>query len=126
MDQPAGVGGRQRREDLRADVGRPAGIESPAKRDLLLQADAVDVLHRDEGAVAEGAEVVDHDDVRMVEAGRDLGFALEALDELGIAGQVLAQDLERDGPVQAGIARAEHVRRAASSDPVEQLVAGRD
>ena len=53
------------------------------------------VLHRDVVGAVELAAVVDADDVRVLKAGRRLGLAAEALDELVVLGEALVQQLQR-------------------------------
>ena len=63
----------------------PVGQADARLRRLLEQAQevhALDVLHREEVRVADGAEVEDLDDVRVVEAERDLRLVDEHRDEL--------------------------------------------
>ena len=71
--------------------------------DQLLQRAALDVLHRDVVGAVELAAVEDGDDVRVLEAGRRLGLAAEALDELAVLGEAAVQDLQRDLALQVGV-----------------------
>jgi hypothetical protein len=44
-------------------------------------------------------------DVRVAEGSERLGLALEALLQFRISGDVLREDFDRDGAVQAGVGR---------------------
>ena len=61
-------------------------------------------------------DVVELADVRAVERGNGLGFAIEALRELLLA------DLDRDDPIEPRVLRAIHVAHGAGSDGGENLV----
>ena len=67
--------------------------------------------------------VEDSHDRGMVERGDSLGLALEPGLELGIPGQVRAQQLDGHRASQPGIDAAEHIRHAASADQLTQLIA---
>ena len=55
-------------------------------------------------------------DVRMVQRGEDFGFALEAREPIGIAGERLGQHLDRDLAFQLGVRRAIHLAHPAGAD----------
>src|SRR6516225_2198849 len=76
-------------------VGRGAAAD-----DQLLQRATVEVLHRDVVGVLGLAAVVDRDDVRVVERGRVLRLAAEALDELSVVPVAAVEDLDRDAAAQ--------------------------
>ena len=48
-------------------------------------------------------DVVDRADVRMVQRGGRARLAAEPVERLGVAGDVLRQKLERDGPAEPGV-----------------------
>ncbi len=52
------------------------------------------------------ADVMQHTNVRMIQAGNGLSFAFEALLSNGIGGKLLRQYLNRDSPLQPRVARA--------------------
>ena len=76
---------------------------------------AADELHRDERPALEDAELVDRDDVRMREAAGGAGLALEALAHLLVV-EALAQELDRDGAIERGIAGEIDVAHPAALD----------
>src|SRR5205807_710716 len=69
------------------------------------------------------AAVIDRDDVRMRQAGRVLGLAAEALDELVVAGMPIVEDLDRDPPAQHFVLREIHVRHSARAELAHDAVA---
>src|SRR5262249_33444308 len=63
------------------------------------------------------ADVVDLDDVRRAEAADRLRLALEALQQVVVGAELLADDLERDGPVERDLRRlVDRAHRAAAED----------
>ena len=76
---------------------------------------AADELHRDERPAVEDAELVDRDDVGVRQAAGGAGFTLEALPHLLVV-EALAQELDRDGAIERGIAGEIHVAHAAALD----------
>ena len=76
-------------------ISTASPMRQPA-RDQVLERGPLDVLHRDQVAAVGLAAVVDADDVRVLEPRRGLGLAPEALDELGVLGEPLVQELKRD------------------------------
>ena len=67
-------------------------------------------------------EPVDRPDVRMVERGQHLRFALETGEAIRIAREGVRQDLQRDLAIQLGIARAIDLAHAAGPEGGEDLV----
>ena len=86
----------------------------------------IDVLHDQVVDVVLHPDVMERADVRMVQAGDDPGFPLEAFDALRVVRQVLGQRLDGDGAVQARIDRAIHFTHAARGDQGLQLVRTED
>ena len=76
---------------------------------------AADELHGDERPAVEDAELVDRDDVGVRQAAGGAGFALEALAHLLVV-EALAQELDRDGAIERGIAGEIHVAHPAALD----------
>jgi hypothetical protein len=54
-------------------------------------------------------DVVQYADVRMIEVGDGLGFALEPLSVYWVAGKRRGQDLDRDSPLKAHIPCTVHL-----------------
>lgn len=58
----------------------------------------------------------------MVQRRERLGFTLEAREAIGVAGERVGQDLERDIAIQLRIARAKHLAHAAFAELVEDAI----
>ena len=84
---------------------------------------ALHVLHGDEVGARVLAPVVDVDDVGVAEVGGRLGLAAEALDEVGVDGELGEQHLDRHLAVEQQVAGEEHVGHTAAPDPLVDLVA---
>ena len=67
-------------------------------------------------------EAVDGADVRMIQRGQQLRFALEARDTLGVVGNRCGQQLQRDVAPERGIACAIDLAHAASAEQRDDLV----
>jgi len=68
------------------------------------------------------ADRVDGDDVWMSKSGGGFGLAREALQCDAVVRQLGAQDLERDGAVEAFLVRSEDDAHPAAADEAENLV----
>jgi hypothetical protein len=93
----------------------------------LRQITALDQFHHQRGRVGGAFHAVDGRDVRMVERGQHLGFALKAHQPIGIRGHRLRQDLDGDLTFQAGVARTidrAHAAFAKFGDDVIPAKAG--
>ena len=66
--------------------------------------------------------VVDGHDRGMVQRGHRLRLALEPGLELGVPGQVRAEQFDRHGASQTGVDAAEDVGHAAAADQLTQLI----
>ena len=71
MYELAAMGGVERAGDLLGDPDGSCGLQRPLTSEQRLQVEATHVAHGDEQAPILLARLVDRDDVRMVEAGRD-------------------------------------------------------
>ena len=58
----------------------------------------------------------------MVERGRRPGFGMEALEECGIVGQGVMQDLDRDAPTQCHVVSEIHRRGRSGADGRDQPI----
>ena len=68
------------------------------------------------------SDVVQRADVRMVQAGDGLRFALEALLHFGVVGEMRREDLDRHGAVQPRVGRLVDFAHPARADQREDLV----
>ena len=58
----------------------------------------------------------------MVQRGEGLGFALKPREPLGVGGERLGQDLDRDVAIQLRVARAIDLAHAAGAERGQDLV----
>ena len=71
--------------------------------DEVLQREAIEEFHGDEGAALGFADVIDGADVGMIKGGGGFGLALEACEGLGISGDVIGEEFEGDVAVEADV-----------------------
>ena len=116
MDQPGGMGGVQCRRCLRDQGDGAVRFQARLCSQEPLQIGALHVSHRDVEDAVGLARVVDRDDVRMVEAGGDLGLADEALPERIVIRELWTEDLQRDFAAQPDVLRQVDDRHPATAD----------
>ena len=80
------------------------------------------VLHHQEVGVSLPADVEQRADVRMVQPGDGLRFALEALLHFEVLGKVRREHLDGHRAVQPGIGRLVYLAHAAGADRRNDLV----
>ena len=76
--------------------------------------------------LAQAAEVVNREDVRVFDLRERLRLALEAGQALGVAGDRLGQDLHGHVAIEAIVARKVHLAHAARADALDQPVMRED
>ena len=116
---------------VRLRVGEPgeqafehaADLRQRHPADVRAQRAALDVLHRDVRRAVVLEVVVHGDDVRVRQRPGHARLAQEALGERRVGRVERAQLLERDEPVEVGLAGEVHHRHAAATDLPEDLVA---
>jgi hypothetical protein len=122
VDQPTGVGGVQRAGHLGHDSQRQGRFQAAVALQQGGQVHPVDIAHGDVEQPALLAGLVDRDDARVVDAGRDPRLAQEPPAEHFVVGELGRQDLERDPAPQAELHRAVDLAHApathAGLDPV--------
>jgi hypothetical protein len=91
-------------------------------RDPLRQVLTLDQFHHERAYAARIFQAVDMRDVRMIEGRERLRFACEAGQAIGIAGEGVRQDLQRDVAIQLRVVCAIHLTHAASAESGEDLV----
>ena len=105
VDEAALVGGVECVRDLGDDARRPLRLEAAAAPDQGLEVRPLDPAHRDEERALGLPRLVDGDDVRMVDRGREQRLPLEALAEAVVVGQVRSDELQRHGALQRQLGR---------------------
>ena len=88
----------------------------------MLQRHAIEVLHDNEGLPVFLSNFMDSADIRMVQCGRRLRFALEACQGLNIFGDIVGQEFERDQAMQPGVFRFVHHAHAAAPEFLDNAV----
>jgi hypothetical protein len=123
VDETSGVGEAEGGGDLAGDLRRLLRREVAVGAQDVGQRAPVDVLHGDEVRGGVLAPIEDVDDVRVVEVGGRLGLAAEALDEVGVDGELGEQHLDRHLTVEQAVVAQEDLGHAATPDALDQLVA---
>ena len=114
VDEPLLGGERKRVSHLLAHLHHAHGVHRAGVRlHLLVEGTAAHELHRDVRHAVLLSEGVDLRDVRVVEARRRLGLALEALHERRVVAEGLQHHLDGDLAVQHLVARQVDAAHAA-------------
>ena len=92
-------------------------VKRPPALMTAVEGPSLDELHDDELRLAVGAESKMPTRLGWFEARRRLRLAAEAVDELGVAGELREQHLDRDGAVEHGVHAAIDLAHAARADP---------
>ena len=100
VDQTVGMGLVEGTGDLVEDRQGAVGLESAGQAKDRRQAGALDVAHREVQLATHLTRVVDLDDVRVAERGRETCFAQEPLTECLVLGDLRGDDLQRDTSLQ--------------------------
>ncbi len=121
MDHALVVRGLERPRDLLADVKGLVDRQRAAAQ-TLGEILAVDVLQDQVPRALGFLDPVDARDVGVVERGQEPGLALEAGQAVGIARDLLGQDLDGHVPVQRGVAGQVHHPHPAAAHLAPDLV----
>src|SRR5215470_58002 len=73
--------------------------------DTVFKCHPIEILHNDERPLVFLSDLVDSANVRMVQCGGSLGFALKAAESLGVLGDIVGQELECDKAPKDGVLR---------------------
>ena len=115
MDDAFGVGGVECVGDFNGE-GNELIAGKRATADEMVERDAIEELHGDEGLALVLPDIVDGANVGMVESGRGLSFATETGQSLGIAGEFGGEKLEGDEAMQARVFGLVDDAHAASAE----------
>jgi hypothetical protein len=105
MDDPLLVGLLQRLGDLARD-GETFPPRQGSRLETIRQRRPLDQVHDERAHAVRFFEAEDRRDVRMVELGEELRFALEAREAFRVLGERRRQHLDRHLPVEPGVGRA--------------------
>ena len=100
-----------------------SGLDRPVALQDLRPGAPCDVLHDDVVAAVVDAGVVDLDDVGVDQLRHRQRLAAEAGDEALVVGEVLGEDLHRDGALEDPVGRLVDVRHPARAEPLRRFVA---
>ena len=106
----------ERARHLRHEPREPIGASGPSLAHRGGEVVPVDEAHRDEERAVLLAGLVDRDDVRVLEGGRDARLALEALAELRVGRELGHDDLQRHAAAEATVGRKVDDAHAAAPD----------
>src|SRR4029453_12928719 len=121
MDDAEVVRGLERLRNLFRD--RQGFVEwNGSTSDPLRQILALDQFHDERAHASAFFEAVDRRDVRVVQRRESLGFASEPGEPVGVFGERLRQDLERDIAIEFRVARPEYLPHPAFADRRGDLV----
>ncbi len=121
MDHSAAVRFVQRVSNLAAElenlVERKRALFETFRKSLALEALHDEVVHP-----VLMADVVQHTNVRMIQAGNRFGFAFEALLPNGIIRKLWRQNLYRHSAIKTRVAPAKHLAHAARAERRHDLI----
>jgi hypothetical protein len=90
----------ERIRDRNGDFKQLVDIERPSD-DQVSQGLTIEELHRNKRLIVVLADLIDGTDIGVVQGGRGLGFTLEPVQCLAIAGKFFWQELQRDKAMQS-------------------------
>ena len=121
VDDAALVCGLERVGDLSSDGHRFRHRNRPSLQ-LLGKILAVDELHHERADDIRAFDAVDMSDVGMVQRGKRLRLTLEARQAVGVRGEELGNDLDRDVAVEPGIPGTVDFAHAAGADGGDDFI----
>ena len=121
VDDAAGVGGGEAAGDL--DGMRQGFLErETSSGETRAEGRAFEELEDEVGAAVLPADVEDGEDVGVGESSGGPGLALEALQAIGICGDIFGEDLERHRSAKLGVARAVDLAHPPGTEGRQDLV----
>jgi|SRR5579859_820120 len=123
MDDAAAVRGVQGVSEFDGDIENSIELHRLTV-DQVFQGNAVEKLHDNEGFAILLANVMDGADVRVIESGCGLRFALEAGKSLRIVGNVVGEKFQGDATMKAGVFGFVNDAHAAAAQPLDNPVVG--
>src|SRR5262249_4243322 len=115
------VRGAEAVSDLRRPLDRLTRCDR-STLDLVAERLSVEELHDRERAAVFAAEIVDRENVRVGERRDRARLALEAVERVGVGGDTLGEDLDRDVALQLRVSGAPDFAHAARAERREDLV----
>ena len=121
VNDPLLVGSFQCFRDLPRDWQCLVERKRPT-RNSISEGLSFDQFHDEGERAARIFDAMNGGDVRMIEGGQHFRFALEPCKSLGISGERVRQDLQRNVALQPGVARAIDLAHAAGADGADDFV----
>ncbi len=121
VHDPAFVRGVERIGDLARDIHGLRDRDATG-REALCERRSFDQLENERADASRLFETVNSADVLVVERREKLCFTSEPGDALGVAGELRRKDLDRDIPIQPGVARAIDLAHATLAEGADDLV----
>ena len=125
VHETAGMRRRQSTCELDADLDNVADRQR-ALLQAVPQRLALDELGDEVRTVIDFAEIVYHDDMRVVQTGRGSGFLMKPSEPIAVNGEMRRQELERHRPIELGVVGQIHLAHAARAQPRHQLIGVHD
>jgi len=118
-----GMGGVKRIGDFDANGNHGVQFHRPA-RDDVLEGRAVEEFHGDETLVLLLTDFVNGANVGVIQSRGGASFAAETLEGLGVADQIVGEELEGDEPAKRGVLSLVDNPHAASTELFKDAVVG--
>src|ERR1035441_10429025 len=119
----SGMGGIQRVCDVDTQRENQLGLHGTSGN-VMFQRQAVEKLHGDEHFAVLVVNFVDGTNVRVVQCGGGLGFALEAAERLRVFGYVVRQEFERDKAIEFDVLSLKNNAHATTAKLVHDVIMG--
>src|SRR5208337_2834050 len=121
VDNALGVGGIERVGDFNRQIHQRVVVHR-AGTDGVLEGEALEELHGDEGLAFVLADLVDGADIRMVQGRGGLRLALETGQRLWVFGDFIGQEFQRHEAAQLQVFSLIHDPHAATAKPFNRAV----
>ncbi len=122
VNDPLVVGVLEREGDLPDHAEGDGQVRRPLAREVVAEVPPLDVFEDHVSLAVVLAELVDVDDVRVVQFRDGLGLGLEPLQGGGVGRELVAEQLQRDFPLERELAGEVDLPHAAGAEPAEELV----
>src|ERR1022692_1022103 len=121
MNDPLGMGRVQSISDVDGDVEELLDVDWPIV-DQVLESPSFEKLHYEECPTVLFADVIDDADVGMVQRGGGTRLAAKPFESLGIAFDILREELECDQAAKADVLGLIHHAHSAAADFLDDTI----
>ena len=122
VDNPFFMGVLKRRQDLAGKMHRFLPLDIVLALDIILQGDAVDILHDDILDPVAEADIVHLDDIRVGQHRDGLGLVFKPAHKFLVAKEFVLQNLNRHHTVVDRVVRFIDIRHSANAQKVSDLI----